>query len=460
MTNALKSSSVGLSVGAGARVTRRAALAGVALGALLAAVPMVQAQDGGVIKWMEIYSISSDQTAQANNEWVGKVIDQFEAENPGWTVEQESSTWDQVDQRSILDFNAGVAHDVMMSSPQLMAKHNATGDFYDMGPLIAKWSADEQNDLSWSAGYKAGQFGDKVISVPLGVHVRGNVYNRDMFTAAGIDPDRPFTTLDELVAASEKLLAHNPDVWPLSLFMGNSRATIETTYAPLVWQFGGDFYDPTTGKATVASEPSVKAVEWLYDAVHTWKITPPYSYASDADYGNLAYDIFTRGEAAQTVGFGSYWVAGLESQGMVKGCFPATPECTVGSANIMIQPGGKGEQFANSWNLSINSLSEHPEIAFKLVEVALRPENLATFPDAGLPARLSAWDKPEYRSAFWQTWLEAAKKGRSMPATPYYIELADAMAAAIQEALAGDRANIPALLTQVEADWNGKYAGK
>ena len=56
--------------------------------------------------------------------------------------------------------------------------------------------------------------------------------------------------------------------------------------------------------------------------------------------------------------------------------------------------------------------------------------------------------------------MKAAKQGRSMPATAYYPELADAMAAAIQEALAGDRANIPALLSQVESDWNGKYAGK
>ncbi len=170
--------------------------------------------------------------------------------------------------------------------------------------------------------------------------------------------------------------------------------------------------------------------------------------------------MFVNGEVAQAMGFGSYWIANMEDVGMVEGCFPASPDCKIISGNVMIQPSSVGAQFANSWNLSIHSLSEHPEMAWKLIEVALRPENLAVFPDAGLPARLSMWGAPEYSSDFWQTWREAAQQGRPMPATAFYPELADTAAVAIQEALAGDRDDIPAVLERFEQEWNNQYAGK
>ncbi|MFQ5855634.1 MAG: ABC transporter substrate-binding protein [Anaerolineae bacterium] len=416
------------------------------------------APEGGVVKWFEFYTLDTGPSGILNQEWMAGIIEQFESENPGWKVELESAPWDQIDQRSIIDYNAGVPHDLMFSSPQLMAKHQEVGDYLDLTPFINQWPQSEIDDLNWSAGWTSATFGDEQVAVALGVHIRANVYNREMFEAAGLDPDKPFTTPEEVVEAAKLLTKADEDIWGLGLHMGSDRATIELVYAPLVWHFGGDFYDPDTKKATLAGDAGVKAVEWLWDAVHTHKITPPYAYAADADYGNLVNRMFLNGQVAQAMGFGSYWIANLEDEGMIKDCFPASANCTVGTASIMVQPSSVKAQFANSWNLSIHKLSENPEMAWKLIEVVLRPENLATYPDAGLPARLSMWDAPEYSSDFWQLWLEAAKNGRPMPATPFYGELADAVSAALQEALAGDRADIPAILQKFEDEWNNQYA--
>jgi ABC-type glycerol-3-phosphate transport system substrate-binding protein len=98
-------------------------------------------------------------------------------------------------------------------------------------------------------------------------------------------------------------------------------------------------------------------------------------------------------------------------------------------------------------------------MAFKLLLLILRPENLASYPDAGLPARLSAWQAPEYSSQFYQDWLKAAKQGRGVPPTPYYAELADTVAAALQEILS-KKADIAATMKKFEDEWNAKYAGE
>ena len=104
----------------------------------------------------------------------------FEEENPGWSVEHESSTFDQIDQKAILDFEAGVSHDVLLSSPQLMAKHEAAGDLIDLTPYLEETYTPEQlADLNWSAGWKSATFGDQQLGIATGIHVRGNMVRND-----------------------------------------------------------------------------------------------------------------------------------------------------------------------------------------------------------------------------------------------------------------------------------------
>jgi multiple sugar transport system substrate-binding protein len=415
------------------------------------------AAEGGTVKWAEFYSLQSDASALLNQEWLATVVQQFQDENPGWTVEQEGFPWDQIDQRSILDLAAGVDHDLMFSSPQLMAKHQETGDYIDLTPYVQKWPKEEQDDLNWSPGWKSASVGGQQVGISTGLHTRTNVYRRDWFQEAGLDPDKPFTTPDEVVEAAKLLTKADQDVWGLGMYMGPSRATIELYYAPMVWHFGGDFYNAETKKADLTGDASLKAAQWLYDLVFTHKVTPPYAYAADADYNALIMTNFIDGKIGQAMGFGSYWIGALNDAGMWTDCFPATAQCAVGSAGVMVQPSSVKAQFTNAWCLSIHKLSKNPDMAWKLMETVLRPENLATYPDAGLPGRLSAWAAPEYSSAFYQTWLEAAKNGRPMPPTPYYPELADTVAAALQEILA-NQADIEATLKQFEDEWNAKYA--
>ena len=448
---------------------RRTGMVGVsaaALGILNACAPAATpttpgeapAAEGGVVKWAEFYSLLTDLNGILNQEWIAGIVEQFEDENPGWTVEQEGIKWDLIDQRSILDLAAGVDHDLLFSSPQLMAKHQEVGDYIDLTPLIAQWPQEEQDDLNWSPGWAAATVGGQQIGIASGVHTRTNVYNRDMFAEVGLDPDAQFTTPEEVVEAAKLLTKADEDVWGLGMYMGPSRATIELYYAPMVWHYGGDFYDADNRTASFTSDASFQATQWMYDLVHTWKVTPPYSYAADADYNVLINEAFAEGRISQGMGFGSYWIGTLEERGRIEGCFPATAGCTVGTAGVMVQPTSVQAQFTNAWCFSIHSLSTNVDMSWKLLETALRPENLMDFPDAGLPARLSAWAASEYSSDFYQTWLVAAQKGRPMPPTPYYPELADTVAAALQEILS-TQASVEGTLQKFEDEWNNKYAG-
>src|SRR5581483_5053159 len=178
-----------------------------------------------------------------------------------------------IDDRMIIDRRAGIRHDVVFTSPQFMPRHAEAGSLLDLSPFVKKWSDQERADFSWSPVW-AGAF---PLGIPTGVHTRLVAYNKDMFARAGIKT--PPQSLDQLVADAKTLTRDSkgtgqPDVWGLGLTIGPGRATVEVTFAPLIWHFGGDLWDAKAGRANLASDAGVKAAQFLYDLIYVHKVTP------------------------------------------------------------------------------------------------------------------------------------------------------------------------------------------
>ena len=88
------------------RSRRAVGILAVAVTGLFATAPttgsVVKAADeGGTIRLLEFYSQSNN---TPNIDWLNQMTAIFEEENPGWSVEFESATFDQIDQKSILDY--------------------------------------------------------------------------------------------------------------------------------------------------------------------------------------------------------------------------------------------------------------------------------------------------------------------------------------------------------------------
>lgn len=439
-------------------------LAGLGLGACTGATattapaagaPAPAAAEPVVIKWAHYFDPLQSPAQKFNFEWMESMASTFEADHPEIKVEPEYFDWDKIDDRAILDFEAGIKHDVVFGSPQLMAKHFQVGDFIDLAPYIAGWSDEEKGDLAWSPVWASGSSGDVQIAVPTGVHTRSLAYRRDMFEAAGLDPDAPLASLDDCLAAAQALTTD--DVYGLGMYFGPSRGTIELYFGPLIWHFGGELWDPETKEASFASEAGIQAAQFIHDLVYTHGVTPESSVGGTYDDAILVS--FLEGRIAMGWGFGSYWIVSMEEGGFVNGCFPATDACAVDTGGVMVTPTAPGAQFTNGWTLSVHALSEHPQEAFTFMEHLIKPDSLYNFPDAGLPARLSLWDRPEFKSDFYQTWLEAAGKGKPMPPTVHYPELADTAAACLQEILVMEQ-SVEDTLTRFQDEYNSKYAGK
>ena len=416
------------------------------------------------VKMAHFYDPMGGGGLKANYDWLQKLIADFEKANPDLKIEEELFQWDQIDVKSMSDHRAGIEdHDVFLSSPQLMAQHALVGDFADMSSFVeADWSEADLKDFSWAAPWKKAVINGEMLGIPLGAHTRTVAYNREMFEEAGLNPDRPPRNLEETVRFAQKLTRDTDgdgknDIYGLGMFYGPSRATIELFFAPIVWDQGGKLWDPQTKRASFADQAGIKSAQFARDLIHKYKVTPAASVTGT--YDEVIFRDFLDGRIAMAWGWGSYWIQPLEEKGWIKGLFPPTAGGKVGVADVALTPTGPQAQFTNAWFISIYKLSKNKDAAWKFVDTMLKPEYLWDFPDAGLPIRASLWDTPEMQTPFYKVWKEAVEKGRPMPPTAHYGELADTVAAALQEILVKD-ADAAETLKKAQDEYNAQYGGE
>lgn len=411
------------------------------------------------IKIGTIYDPTSGESAKASFDWYQAIIAQYQKKYPNFKAEQEYFQWDQIDNKMMADYRAGItAHDVVMTTPQLLPEEGLVGDLADLTPYVGQGKAFSEADIqdfSWAAPWKKAHQNGKLIGIPLGVHTRVLVYNRDMFKAAGLDPNKPPTNLTELIQDAQKLTTGN--VYGLGIFMGPSRATIELAFAPLIWAYGGKLWDPATKKAVFASPAGVKAAESLRDLVTKYKVTPLADMAGT--YNDAVLNAFINEKVAMAWGWGSYWIQPLEAKGWIHGCFPPTAGCTATKAGIVAVPTSIHANFDNSWDISIYSRSQHKQAAWDFIQLALDPQRLLNYPDAGLPIRNSLWKGAAFQTPFYQLWHAAVAAGRPMPSTAHYGQLADTVAAAVQKIVTSN-ADPSATLQAAQDQYNQQYAGE
>jgi ABC-type glycerol-3-phosphate transport system substrate-binding protein len=444
----------------GRPLTRRTLLAGAAAFPVLSGCSRLSGSDssgGGdqTLKWAQFYTKLSGPAAEANKRWLQTVKTAFEQENGGWRVELEGYTWDQLDQRLILDLRAGVSHDVSLASPQLMGQHAGAGTLLDLTPYVQKWA--DAGEFKWSPVWKSGLLDGKQLGIPLGVATRGVAYRRAAFDRAGLSPEG-LETLDDIVKLAKA--AKNQGQPGLLMYLGPERGLPETTLAPLVWHFGGDIFDTNAKEASFASDAGVDAVAWLRSLVHVHGVTPPSAYAPTAVTDDVVMKQFVNSQAGASWGFGNYWIQALNEAKLIKDCYPVSSRCAPDKVDVVPIPTKDQAMFTNAWMVSIGAQSTKADMAWKLIETMLRADHLRAYPDAGMPARLSEYQRPEYATPFYKTWQTIAKKGRGMPATPYYAQLADTIAAAVQQTIGAPSSDIKGILAKAENEWNTKHGGK
>lgn len=129
-------------------------------------------------------------------------------------------------------------------------------------------------------------------------------YNKDMFRAVGLDPEKPPTTWDELVEYG-KLLTRDvngdgqTDEWGVNF---TTRANVGAVYMfiTFLWQAGGEIYNDDFTKAAFNDAAAVEAATFWMDLAHKHKILTLSPPQEGFEVGRIAMQYSSTSSIAQT----------------------------------------------------------------------------------------------------------------------------------------------------------------
>jgi multiple sugar transport system substrate-binding protein len=115
---------------------------------------------------------------------------------------------------------------------------------------------------------RLGEYAGRVYALPTSPASAGLFYNKEHFRrkaaqlrAAGLDPDRPPTTLSELDRYADVLNEFAPDGTPLVMgFLPTEPGWWNSLWG---YYFGGSLFDANAGKITADDAGNVKALQWI-----------------------------------------------------------------------------------------------------------------------------------------------------------------------------------------------------
>ena len=137
----------------------------------------------------------------------------------------------------------------------------------------------------------------KVMAIPFAVSTPIFHINANRFKEVGLNPDKPPTTWDELVAYAKKLTRDVDGDGRIDQWGFNIHSDIPWHVYGFIYQNGGTLYGPD-GQSKLDSPEVIQAIQFWSDLVHKHKVMPPMAHEGGSKLftaGNLG--IFQRSSA-------------------------------------------------------------------------------------------------------------------------------------------------------------------
>lgn len=226
------------------------------------------AGEGGTISLWTVFTGS-------DGDILREIVEKYNAENEkGITVEMDIMPNDTLQQKLPAAISTNTAPDMVLFGIEYLAPYVSSGslesidDFWDVTGLDAGNYAENVVEYSKHDGVLYG--------VPMQYNSTYLYWNKDLFEAAGLDPEAPPATLDELAQYAEKLTDASKGQYGFAM-------PVNVTYPQFIWANGGDINDPEAGTNLLDSAENLATLEWMYDLAVNKKVSPEAVTGSDAD---------------------------------------------------------------------------------------------------------------------------------------------------------------------------------
>jgi multiple sugar transport system substrate-binding protein len=204
---------------------------------------------------------------------------------------------------------------------------------------------------------RLGKYQDKLYALPFSAEASVLYYNKDLFTKAGLDPNKPPKTYDEVMTAAQKIRALGKDYYGY-YFSGACGGCLIFAGMPYIWAAGGDLLegDGPNAKPIIASSPGVKdGLTFFKDMWDAGVVLP----AAKSDSGTNFNGPFQSGKVGM-YGAGAF----------AAGTLAADKKLNFGITPLPGKTAGQTGSFAGGDEIAIPTGSKNKDAAWKFIKWA------------------------------------------------------------------------------------------
>ena len=222
-------------------------------------------------------------------------LDAAFTDETGVEVEHVAQPFGEYDQLLQAAFSGGSVPDVMLLVPGSQGVLRWTDGLEELSPDVA----DIRDDLSyWESSNPDLESDGPVYGVPIGTQADVFYYNKQLFIDAGLDPESPPATFDEMIAAADALL--EAGIQPFA--SGNKEGYENQWWLSVIW---AGLFDVDETQALARGD--IKFTDQQFrDVMETYQQLNDAGYFGDARFSTPLFpdgvDSFSNGEGAMFLG--------------------------------------------------------------------------------------------------------------------------------------------------------------
>jgi len=251
----------------------------------------------------------------------------------------------------------GSPPDIMMTDIIWLGEFVENNLLLDVTDRVAKWP--EWSDVV-DTYREATKWKSRVYGTWLNTDVRVLVYNKDLFKASGLDPNKPPKTWDELKVMAKK--ATNPPQYYGFGFPATLEDEGPMKFYTNLYSLGGKILNDDNTKAAFNSPEGVAALEALIDLV---KIGVTPTSIVSGSYNDIDKGVF-QGKFAMGTMTKAYGLA----KDLIPGLTPEIYKEKFGVAPVPYAPNGVPSTMSGGYLLTIPKASKNHDLAWELITIA------------------------------------------------------------------------------------------
>ncbi|GIP31726.1 sugar ABC transporter substrate-binding protein [Paenibacillus sp. J2TS4] len=350
---------------------------------------------------------------------------EFNKQNPDVTVKIVNVGWGEAYSMFQRQVAVGQAPDLVMLNGQWASEYQRLGAFAPVNDYVSQ----EMLDLFLESGFDSVKGEDgKYYGVPWDGSVWGFFYRTDLFEEAGLDPDSPPQTWEELLDYAQKLTKDKQ----YGLAFPAAGWEPDDYVLPFFWQAGNDVVvkEGNFWRPTIDNESGLAVAKYIYDLANTYQVMPKTVTGMDWE---ATMNSFISGNTAMM--YNGMWATGS---------LKANPELDGKWATAPSPVGPAGEAVLGYPNtLSITEQSKHKEIAGKFLEFIFTGEKPTYYDKFAEVTSVVGWTKDFATTDFAQDpimkpFVDQVSISRNRPLAPKYEEFRQLhFNAAIQKLIQG-----------------------